>query len=202
MARTASGTYQIAVLSSGHSRGSNLAAMHTYFEAHGLPVRIALAVFNRQDSPAYGLAQDLGIPAMVLATRDMASYETELARLCKEKGIQLIALAGFLKQLSANFLNAVGIPVLNIHPALLPKYGGRGMYGMAVHQAVWEAGDKVSGATVHRVDQFYDHGSIIASIQVELSDCHSPEDIAHKVLQQEHKLYAPSIYQFLTKLQP
>lgn len=200
MARTASGTFPIAVLSSGHSRGSNLAAMHAYWQKHELPVQIALAVFNREDSPARTLAIDLGIATAVVSTKQMASFEAELIRLCHAKGIQLIALAGFLKQLSADFLTRIGIPVLNIHPALLPKYGGKGMFGMAVHQAVWQAGEVFSGATVHLVDQHYDNGSIIASARVDISGCSSPEDIAHRVLQQEHKLYAPSIYSYLTNL--
>ncbi|PKN73023.1 MAG: tRNA (N(6)-L-threonylcarbamoyladenosine(37)-C(2))-methylthiotransferase MtaB [Candidatus Cloacimonetes bacterium HGW-Cloacimonetes-3] len=199
MERTAPGTYKIAVLSSGHSRGSNLAAMHGYWQMHRLPVEIALAVFTRSDSPAFNLAQELGIPSVVVSTRNMPAFEAEVLRLCKAEGIVLIALAGFLKQLSNEFINSIGIPILNIHPALLPKYGGRGMFGMAVHNAVHEAGEKLSGATVHQVDPLYDHGSIVAQNRVDVTECPTPEAIASKVLTVEHQLYAPSIYQFLTR---
>lgn len=199
MERTAPGTYKIAVLSSGHSRGSNLAAMHGYWQMHRLPVEIAMAVFTRSDSPAFNLAQELGIPSVVVSARNMPAYEAEVLRLCKAEGIVLIALAGFLKQLSNEFITSIGIPILNIHPALLPKYGGRGMFGTAVHNAVHKAGEKLSGATVHQVDPLYDHGSIVAQNRVDITECPTPEAIASKVLTVEHQLYAPSIYQFLTR---
>jgi threonylcarbamoyladenosine tRNA methylthiotransferase MtaB len=197
MERTTPGTYKIAVLSSGHSRGSNLATMHLYWQEHQLPVEIALAVFTRTDSPAYSLAKELNIPSTVIPARNMQAFEAEVLRMCQAEGIVLIALAGFLKQLSNEFINSVGIPILNIHPALLPKYGGKGMFGMAVHKAVHEAEEKLSGATVHLVDPLYDHGRIIAQSGVDISSCSTPEAIATKVLTAEHQLYAPAIYRFL-----
>lgn len=198
MERTSPGTYQIAVLSSGHSRGSNLRAMHGYWREHSLPIQIALAVFTRTDSPALALANDLGIPSLVVSAKIMKSFETEVLERCKALNINLIALAGFLKPLSNDFINKTGIPILNIHPALLPKYGGKGMYGMAVHNAVYEGGELVSGATVHIVDPLYDHGRIVAQSCVDVSACASPEEIAASVLAIEHQLYAPSIYTLLS----
>lgn len=120
--------------------------------------------------------------------------------MCGAEKIDLIALAGFMSLLGGDFLTSVGIPVVNIHPALLPKYGGPGMYGMRVHEAVFASGDKVSGATVHLVDPVYDHGEIIAQKQVDISACRSPEEIAGLVLRVEHQLYAPAIYQYLSDL--
>lgn len=199
MERASSITYKIAVLSSGHSRGSNLSAMHEYWKTHNLPVQIALAVFTRADSPAFILAKNLGIPSFVVSAKDMAGFELQVTKLCTENNISLIALAGFLKQLSASFISSIAIPILNIHPALLPQYGGKGMYGMAVHKAVWEAGERESGATIHLVDPLYDHGKIVASQKVAIDTCQSPEDIATKVLKVEHQLYAKSIYGYLTK---
>ncbi|MDD2228506.1 MAG: formyltransferase family protein [Candidatus Cloacimonetes bacterium] len=197
MERTSSGTYQIAVLSSGHSRGSNLKAMHRYWKEHSLPIQIGLAVFTLSDSPALAVAKDLGIASIVMSAKQMNIFETEVLERCKAKNISLIALAGFMKQLSADFITKVGIPILNIHPALLPQYGGKGMYGMAVHRAVYAGAELVSGATVHLVDPLYDHGKIVAQSKINISECTSPEEIAASVLAVEHQLYAVSIYQLL-----
>ena len=98
------------------------------------------------------------------------------------------------------FIREARIPIFNIHPALLPKYGGKGMYGMAVHKAVFESGDKESGATVHQVDNKYDHGKIIAQEKKDVSHCKSAEDISAEVLAIEHKLYGKTIWEYLVKL--
>lgn len=197
MERTAPVTHKIAILSSGKSRGSNLAAIHSYFAERKLPVEIALAVFTRSDSAAYDLASNLGICSLVIPAKDMQDFEQQVLKLIETNSIELIALAGFMKQLSAIFITQAQIPILNIHPALLPKYGGKGMFGMAVHEAVYAAGDKVSGATIHRVDPLYDHGAIIAQQEVDISECRSPEEVAKFVLKVEHGLYAPSIAKVL-----
>jgi len=197
--RTAPGTYKIAVLSSGISRGSNLAALHSYFQEHRLPVEIALAVFTRKDSPAFMMAAGRGIPALVIPAKDMQSFERQVLQQVHAHEVSLIALAGFMKLLSPDFISQAGIPILNIHPALLPKYGGKGMHGRAVQEAVFQAGERFSGATVHLVDPIFDHGTILAQRSVEISDCVSPEAIAQKVLQIEHELFAPTIYNYLIK---
>lgn len=194
-------THRIAILASGHSRGSNLRAMHEYFVQNRLPVAIELAIFTRADSPALALAASLGIATKVVSARDMAAYEQQVIALCKLHDISLIALAGFLKRLSAGFLQQIGIPVLNIHPALLPQYGGPGMYGMAVHEAVFSARERQSGATVHLVDPLYDHGHIVAQEAVDISGCLSPAEIAATVLKTEHALYGKAIFQLITETQ-
>ena len=198
MERAASIPFKIAVFCSGHSRGSNLAALRNYFvnESAGQAV-LALAVFTQSGSPAVSLAQELFIPFKIVAARDLPAFEAQALTLCQENNISLIALAGFMKQLSAGFIDAVRIPILNIHPALLPEYGGKGMFGMAVHKAVSEAGDKVSGATVHLVDPQYDKGLIIDTRKVNISACKSPEEIAALVLKAEHELYAPTLVNYL-----
>jgi len=192
-------TYRIAVLGSGHSRGSNLAAMHAYFVQNRLPVVIDIAIFTRPDSPAVLLAQSLSIPTLIISAKNMELFEQQVLATCRDRHVSLIALAGFLKQLSASFLTSLGLPVLNIHPALLPKYGGAGMYGHAVHEAVFKAGEQLSGASVHLVDPLYDHGKLIAQEAVDISDCQSPEDIAATVLKVEHGLYGKAIYQLLSE---
>jgi len=199
MERTSLKTWRIAVLTSGAGRGSNLQALYDYFKKHSLPVEIAFATASNKNAPVVQLCDKLNIPCYILAPRKDKDFENRLLELCQQEKIDLIALAGFMNLLSSSFLEKVGIPVLNIHPALLPKYGGKMMYGMNVHKAVFESGDKVSGVTVHLVDNQYDNGPIIAQIKVDISDCKSPEEIAAKVLEMEHQIYAPAIYKFLNE---
>ncbi|HQM03607.1 MAG TPA: formyltransferase family protein [Candidatus Cloacimonas sp.] len=197
MERPSSATHKIAVFSSGLSRGSNLCALHNYFTQNKLPVEVALVIFTSKNAPAIQLAKERNLNYRIISAYNMQSFETRAIELCRQNNIELIALAGFLKQLSENFIEQVQVPILNIHPALLPEFGGKGMYGMAVHQAVFASGDKVSGVTIHLVDSRYDNGKIVAQQKVDISSCKSPAEIADKVLEIEHSLYAPTIFQFL-----
>jgi len=197
MERPASATHKIAVLGSGLSRGSNLCALHNYFTQNKLPVEIALVIFTSKNAPAIQLAKERNLNYQIISVRNMHSFELKVIELCRQKNIELIALAGFLKQLSEDFIRQVQVPILNIHPAILPEFGGKGMYGMAVHQAVFASGDKVSGVTIHLVDSQYDNGKIVAQQKVDISSCKNPEEIAGKVLEIEHLLYAPAIFQYL-----
>ncbi len=198
MERAASEAWKIAVLTSGHGRGSNLLALHRGFRENAWPVKIAFAAASNAKAPVAELCSALEIPCHILSSRRIAASEARLLDLCRAERIDLIALAGFMKLLSQDFLELCGLPVLNVHPALLPKYGGPGMYGIRVHEAVFAAGEKVSGATVHLVDPLYDRGRIVAQEQVDISDCRSPEEIAARVLAVEHRIYAPAIHGFLS----
>ena len=197
MERPSSATYKIAVFCSGLSRGSNLCALHNYFTQNKLPVEVALVIFTSKNAPAIQLAKERNLNYWIISAYNMQSFETRAIELCRQNNIELIALAGFLKQLSENFIEQVQVPILNIHPALLPEFGGKGMFGMAVHQAVFASGDKVSGVTIHLVNSRYDNGKIVAQQKVDISSCKSPAEIADKVLEIEHSLYAPTIFQFL-----
>lgn len=197
MERTTSEAHRIAVLTGGHGRGSNLRAIHQHFESLGFPARVELVVGDRMDTPVKDLCLELGLRYEYASSKDMRLYEAQLLRLVEYHRIELIALAGFLKLLSSDLLDRLAIPVLNIHPALIPKHCGKGMYGMKVHQAVFAAGEKFSGATVHIVDPVYDHGRIVIQKQTDISDCTSPEEIAARVLSLEHSIYAPAIMQIL-----
>ncbi len=189
--------FKIAVLSSGKSRGSNLRALAHYFQSNSLPVSIAFAVNTRSDAPAVNVCADLGIQCYIIPYSNQ--FESRIIDLCCSCGICLIALSGFLKKLSAVFLLKTHVPVLNIHPALLPLHGGDGLYGMNVHKEVYQSGDKISGATVHLVNKDYDKGSIIAQEIIDISGCQTPEDIARAVLKKEHELYGKAIWDFLTQ---
>ena len=200
MAGTSPKIQRIITLSSGKSRGSNLMSICRYFAEQRLPVEIATAVFTHAKSPACASCRHLGIPTLIIPAHDMPAFEERLIALAHSENAKLIALCGFMKLLSRDCLSALNIPVLNIHPALLPKYGGQGMYGMRVHEAVFAAGDKLSGATIHRVDHIYDHGKILAQKAVDISDCTCPQEIAGKVLAVEHEIYAPAILDELQRL--
>lgn len=202
MERAAPETWRIAVLTSGHGRGSNLLALHRAFQANAWPLRICFATASSRKAPVFELCDSLGITCHILNPARGADFEQRLLELCGAENIDLIALAGFMKMLSHQFLDQSGIPVLNIHPALLPHYGGKGMYGSAVHQAVFDAGEQFSGATVHWVDPLYDHGKIIAQEKVDISACQSLEEIAALVLAVEHRIYAPAIYSCIAGLEP
>jgi phosphoribosylglycinamide formyltransferase 1 len=199
MAGTAPEIQRIVTLSSGRSRGSNLLAIYRFFSQQKLPVQLAAAVFTNSRSPAYLSCQELGITTKVISCRDMKRFESEVLALLRAEKAGLVALCGFMKLLSAEFICSTGIPVLNVHPALLPQYGGRGMYGMAVHQAVFEAQEERSGATIHMVDPIYDHGQILMQKAVDISACSCPQEIAVKVLKIEHEIYPRAIYAELNK---
>lgn len=188
---------KIAILTSGMSRGSNFIAICKWFRDRELPVGIAFVTVNKKEAPIIEKCEELGVQHVNISTRDMHVFEQELLRYLKELNIELIALAGFLKKLSADFIKEFGKPILNIHPALLPKHGGKGMYGMNVHRAVFDCRDRESGVTVHLVDENYDTGKIVFQRCVPVDDCHTPEEIAARVLQIEHEIYAPAIWQIL-----
>ncbi len=178
------------------SRGSNLKAMAQYFESNNLPIEISFVVHTRQKAPIREVCEALNIKAVHVPYRDSMIFETKVLELVKSESVELIALAGFLKLLSKSFFEQAAIPIFNIHPALLPAYGGKGMYGTAVHKAVFEAQEQKSGVTVHFVDPIYDHGHIFAQESVDISACASPEEIAKIVLGIEHSLYGRAIRDF------
>ncbi|MBL0249406.1 MAG: phosphoribosylglycinamide formyltransferase [Elusimicrobia bacterium] len=117
-----------------------------------------------------------------------------------EKGVRVVCLAGFLLKVEPNFIRRFPGRILNIHPALLPKFGGKGMYGRHVHEAVLAAGEKESGCTVHLVDDEFDHGPAIARAKVPVVPGDTAEGLAARVLEQEHRLYPAALRQFLEKL--
>jgi phosphoribosylglycinamide formyltransferase-1 len=192
--------FNIAVLCSGMSRGSNLRAMAQYFQDNNLPIRICFVVRTKAEAPVTEVCDEFNITCNLLPYKNRELFEEKVLFLCQYHGVHLIALAGFLKKLSPVFIREARIPILNIHPALLPNYGGEGMFGITVHKTVFASGDTESGATVHLVDSRYDHGKIIAREKTLITGCTSPEEIAQEVLKAEHKLYGKAIWDYLVKL--
>lgn len=165
--------------------GSNAANLIRHF--HGTKLARIAAVFC--NNPAAGViarAEALGVP-VVLFTREELAGESVLLKLQTFRP-DLIVLAGFLLKFPDHLIEAFPGVIVNIHPALLPKYGGKGMYGMHVHRAVLENNETETGITVHYVDGHYDNGDVIAQHRVNIADCASAEAIAEKVqaLEQVH----------------
>ncbi len=177
---------KIAVFVSG--RGSNLKAI--YEKVPKSKVEIATIVSDKMDCPAIKFAEEKNIPVFFVSTKEKENFITyiDLIDELKRMNIGLIVLAGFLKKIPDEFVDAFENKIINIHPALLPSFGGKGMYGIYVHKAVFDSSAKVSGATVHFVDKIYDNGKIIAQRAIDISDVKSPEEIAERVLKIEHEL--------------
>lgn len=180
----------IAVFASG--RGSNFQAILNAIDEGRLPARVTLLVSNNSDAGALDLARSQNIPAFHLSPKQFASeeaYVQQLLALLQRHNIELIALAGYLKKVPSVVIERYRNRILNIHPALLPSFGGPGMYGHHVHEAVIASGVKVTGATVHLVDEEYDRGPIVHQKTVDVLSDDTPETLALKVLKIEHEIY-------------
>jgi phosphoribosylglycinamide formyltransferase-1 len=175
-------TMRVAVAVSG--RGSNLEALLRALGA-GAPARVVLVVSNRADAAALEHAQAHGVPAEVLP--DPADAADWLERLARHR-VDLLVLAGYLKLVPAAVIARYRDRILNVHPALLPAFGGRGMYGHHVHEAVLASGVRETGATVHLVDEVYDRGRVLAQGRVPVLRGDTPDVLAARVLAVEHRL--------------
>jgi phosphoribosylglycinamide formyltransferase-1 len=187
----------IAVFASG--RGSNFQAILDAIRNGELPARITVALSNRADAGALDLARANSIPAIHLTQKSFSTEEAFAAALMETlhaHAADFIALAGYLKKVPASVVRQFRNRILNIHPALLPAFGGPGMFGHHVHEAVLAAGVKVSGATVHLVDEEYDHGPIVCQKCVAVSREDTPETLAQKVLNIEHEIYPTTLKAF------
>lgn len=179
--------YRIAVCVSG--RGSNLLALHAAL-AGDPDARIVLVLSDRPDAPALARAAEHGIRAVALPDhRDAAAWLAEL----QQARIDLVVLAGYLKHVPDAVVAAFRGRILNVHPSLLPAFGGPGMYGMRVHRAVLESGASESGATVHLVDEVYDRGPVLAQGRVPVLPGDTPETLAARVLTVEHRLLPAAV---------
>jgi len=178
----------IAVFVSGS--GSNAENLFRYFQDSSA-AHVTLMVSNRSDAYALTRAANLGLKSVVF-TRDEFREEDKVLEVLQKHRIDYIVLAGFLMLIPVSITKAYAGRILNIHPALLPKYGGKGMYGDHVHRAVITAGEKESGITIHQVNEVYDSGDIIFQAKVELTPEDTPESCAAKVHELEYA-YFPKI---------
>jgi len=175
-------TYRIAVCVSGG--GSNLQALLDRLRGE-TSARVALVLSDRAEAGGLERARKAGIPAEVLSDpSDASEWITRLGR----RDVDLVVLAGFLKLVPAGVVQKFGGRIINVHPALLPDFGGAGMYGRRVHAAVLASGARESGPTVHLVDEEYDRGTILAQRRVPVLPGDTPETLAARVLEAEHRL--------------
>lgn len=170
-------------------RGSNMVAIAEACAAGRIPARVSVVIGPREDSPAMARARELGLETAVVEPGD--DYGERL--LAVLNGCDWICLAGFLRLLPAEVLAAFPNRVVNIHPALLPKFGGKGMYGHHVHEAVLAAGETESGCTVHYVNERYDEGAIIHQRRCAVEPGDTPETLAARVLAEEHLAYPEAL---------
>ena len=186
----------VAVAVSG--RGSNLEAL---LRALGpdAPARVVLVLSNRPDAPALDRARDRGIPTHTL--RDHADGREWVATL-EQHHVELLVLAGYLKLVPAEVIARYRDRILNVHPALLPAFGGKGMYGRRVHEAVLASGARESGATVHLVDEVYDGGAILGQARVPVLPGDDPDRLAARVLEVEHRLLPAAVLAAATAGRP
>lgn len=176
---------RLAVFASGN--GSNAENIIRYFQADDRNAEVALVVCNKSDAKVLERAEKLGVPAIVVPRRDF-NNEDFMTGLLRDNGIDFIVLAGFLLMIPDFLIKLYPEKIVNIHPSLLPKYGGKGMYGSHVHEAVVAAGEKESGITIHMVDENCDGGRIIFQTNVPVTPEDTPDDVAAKVhaLEYEH----------------
>ena len=185
---------RIAVFASG--TGSNFKNILETIEKGLIPAKISILVTDNHNAGAIQIAHDHSIPVKVFSKNDFISREeidTQMLHTLKKFEVDYIVLAGYLKLVGANIVKEFSNKILNIHPALLPAFGGKGMYGKHVHQAVFDHGVKVSGATVHLVNEIYDAGSIVIQKSCSIEGLNSPQDIARKVLKIEHEIYPQAV---------
>nr|WP_246386347.1 phosphoribosylglycinamide formyltransferase [Armatimonas rosea] len=181
----------MAVFVGTKGRGSNLMAVHAATQDGRLAATIRLVVGTKDDAPALVRAQEAGIPVAVVPTGD--AYESRLLAALEAAEIDTIALAGYLRKLPEAVVERFRARIVNVHPALLPSFGGKGMYGHHVHEAVVAYGCKVSGCTVHFVDAEYDTGPILLQRTVAVLDDDTPESLAARILPEEHAAYVEAL---------
>lgn len=189
-------TVRVAVFASGE--GTNLQAILEHFTALGAaaPGQVVLVVSDRATAGALDRARRAGIATAHVQPPDGAA----LSELLRTYRIDVIALAGYLRLVPPEVTHAYAGRIVNVHPALLPQFGGAGMYGRRVHEAVLASGAAETGATVHLVDDEYDRGAIIAQARVPVMEGDTPDTLAGRVLEAEHALYPKAIEELCTRI--
>ncbi|MBD0257948.1 MAG: phosphoribosylglycinamide formyltransferase [Cytophagales bacterium] len=185
--------HQIAIFASGS--GSNAQRIAEYFARHPR-IRVGLILTNNPRAGVIDRARQLGIPVIVF-TREQFYGSDSVVEQLRFFGVDFVVLAGFLWLVPENLIAAYPHRIVNIHPALLPAYGGKGMYGMKVHEAVVAAREKASGITIHLIDNEYDRGRIVFQAQCPVAPDDTPAEVARKVQALEHEHFPAIIERLL-----
>lgn len=182
----------LAIFASGS--GTNANAIMQYFESHP-KIKVALVVTNKPQAGVIGVAKKWNVPSLVINKQQLQDEEFLLGEL-KKHTVNWIILAGFMVMIPPFLVQAFNDKMINIHPALLPKFGGKGMYGRNVHEAVIKTGEKKSGITIHFVNEKYDEGKIIFQAETVIEPNETIESLEHKIHKLEHANY-PSVIEKL-----
>ena len=183
----------VAIFASGS--GTNAENIVRYF-SKSETIKVAVVLSNNRNVGVHARVNKLGVPSFVFSREEFADGAPVLAKLA-EYDTDLIVLAGFMNKISGPLLNAYPGKIINIHPALLPKYGGKGMYGIHVHKAVVAAGERETGITIHYIDEHYDEGTVIFQAKCPVLPSDTPEEVAVKVHALEYAHYPKVIEDLL-----
>lgn len=183
--------HSLIIFASG--RGSNAQAIIDHFRSNG-KAKVSLIVTNKANAGVIGIAEQEQIPFLIVNNKTL--NESLLIDQLRSYNPSLIVLAGFLKKIPDSMVAAFPNKIINIHPALLPKYGGKGMYGAHVHNAVIDAKEQESGITIHYVNEKYDDGAAIIQATCTINDSDDPDSLAQKIHKLEH-FYYPRTIEFL-----
>jgi phosphoribosylglycinamide formyltransferase-1 len=176
------------------NNGSSLRAIIAAIEVGELSAEARLVISNKKGAPALIFAAEHGLKTICIRTiADPAGADERLARALTAAGVDLVILSGYLRRLGPRTLEAFGGRILNIHPALLPRYGGQGMFGRRVHEAVLAAGDPSTGASVHLVDDEYDHGEVVARVELPIHPGDTAEALERRVMAAEPGLFVHTL---------
>ena len=193
--------FSFGVMASGG--GSNFKALLEKVQDGSLRAKCAFLFVNNGDCGAVQIAKEFGVPTFHISGKthpEQLEYEEALLGVLSNHPVDLLLLAGYMKKIPDSLIQALPERILNIHPALLPKYGGKGFWGMNVHRAVIENHEKQSGPTVHLVTSEIDKGRILAQTPVPVLEGDSPEELAARILQQEHRLYWKTVLDYAKTL--
>lgn len=188
----------IAVFASGE--GSNAENLFRFFST-STKVKIKLVVTNKENAGIVEKAERYKKNLQIISKTSLNTYTDQFIDFLQTEKVDLIVLAGFLLKVPEKLVKAFPGRIINIHPALLPKFGGKGMYGLHVHKAVLEAGEKESGITVHFVDEEYDNGDIILQERCEIETGETPESLAAKVHQLEYDFFPKAVQKVVDSIQ-
>lgn len=187
----------LAIFASGN--GSNAQALIEYF-ADNNNINVQMIVCNKEQAYVLERAKKFNIRAFILNKEQLcAENPTELFNLLEENNIDYIILAGYLLKIPSSLINKYTHKIINIHPSLLPKFGGKGMYGMNIHRAVVDAKEKKTGITIHLIDEIYDNGEVLFQISCDVEPQDTPDDVAKKIGQLEQTYFPKIVEKYISR---
>lgn len=182
----------LCVMVGSKGRGSNLKAILEAWHVGDIPADLILVIAPKDNIPAIEIARD-NFADLAIIDPNKNDYDFKLKKMLMDEEIDLVCLAGYMRLLSPEIVQSFPNAILNIHPALLPKFGGKGMYGLHVHKEVINSEEKVSGCSVHFVTEQYDEGAVLLQMKCEVLQNDTPETLAERVLELEHVAYPKAI---------